>query len=318
MIALMVLLTITWQESAPGGFAASGEIAKEQISFDQPLSIDLSVDHPAGYSVDKNQLRRNLLRNATPFPMPFVLTQESTESKETRTTIHYTLDPQMPGDFTLSFFDINLSNPEGKKVTLFSPLFPIHVSPTTPQEFAEEPAPFLTLSRNIPVDLSSKNRQLLENISIKEPERNLKIQADRTFPWGLLGAACLATLAYIWFRFFRIPSISPERQALSAREKAWSALQKIKIEKPSSSEELYALSNTVRFYIEERYGIQAPQQTTQEFLAMMPTANLPARFPKEQLLNFLIFSDKVKFAKSEPTPEEREKAWNAAASLINS
>lgn len=310
--------SVNWKESAPGGFSASVHISSSGIAFEEPLYVDLAVSYPPGYSVNKNELRENLLRTSTPFATPLSLTDERATSTETTTNIHYTLEAQTPGDLTLSFYNIAVTHDQDKSVTFFSPLFPIRIVPSATLGSVTEPSPLLSLSRNIPVELSAENRNILKNLSKQEPERNLKIKSRKKFPWMFLLTLCLTGLGYVWIRFFRKPTISQKKRTLSARNNAWFSLKMIKADHLPWEEELYALSNTVRFYLEERYGIEAPKKTTQEFLESMSTLEFPVQFPKEQLVNFLHFSDQVKFAQSEASPEEREKAWKAAANLIES
>ena len=77
-----------------------------------------------------------------------------------------------------------------------------------------------------------------------------------------------------------------------------------------------AVSEITRSYLEERFGLKAPDQTTEEFLADLPkNAELDERH-KESLAGFLTGCDLVKFAKFEPARTDLEALHAAALDLV--
>ena len=64
------------------------------------------------------------------------------------------------------------------------------------------------------------------------------------------------------------------------------------------------VSDTVRFYLEERFKFHAPERTTEEFLRELGDTDLLADEQKESLGRFLESCDLVKFAKYEPGENE--------------
>jgi hypothetical protein len=77
-----------------------------------------------------------------------------------------------------------------------------------------------------------------------------------------------------------------------------------------------AVSEITRTYLEDRFGLRAPEQTTEEFLAELPrSAVLDARH-KDVLADFLTRCDLVKFARFEPTRDELMELHNAALNLV--
>jgi hypothetical protein len=71
------------------------------------------------------------------------------------------------------------------------------------------------------------------------------------------------------------------------------------------------ISDILRRYIENRFGLKAPERTTEEFLVELSqsetTANVLLRSHKNLLTDFLTQCDLVKFAKHEPSITECEK-----------
>jgi len=77
------------------------------------------------------------------------------------------------------------------------------------------------------------------------------------------------------------------------------------------------LTDLVRSYLEERYGIPVSTRTTPEFLADVNGPDSP--LPKEErpfLREFLEAADRVKFAALAPDPELLSAALEKAAALV--
>jgi hypothetical protein len=80
------------------------------------------------------------------------------------------------------------------------------------------------------------------------------------------------------------------------------------------------ISDILRHYIENRFGYQAPERTTEEFLTELSQARSQKNtFPgnhKTLLADFLTHCDLVKFAKHEPTKAESEKTVSICREFI--
>jgi hypothetical protein len=64
------------------------------------------------------------------------------------------------------------------------------------------------------------------------------------------------------------------------------------------------VSNILRYYIEDRFTLKAPERTTEEFLFELKSATVLADGDKDSLEKFLRHCDLVKFAKHEPDDEQ--------------
>ena len=76
------------------------------------------------------------------------------------------------------------------------------------------------------------------------------------------------------------------------------------------------VSDAVRLYLEERFGLRAPERTTEEFLADLGRSVALTDPQKASLQEFLTACDMVKFAKYEPRRQELESLYNSALHLI--
>ena len=104
------------------------------------------------------------------------------------------------------------------------------------------------------------------------------------------------------------------KKAASARSKALSSLSALDL---SEKEKFYVdLTNAVRRFIEEKYLIRTTSQTTQEFLYKMANDPVFDNETQAMLSDFLISSDRVKFADHNPTREDCEEALQTAEQFI--
>lgn len=75
------------------------------------------------------------------------------------------------------------------------------------------------------------------------------------------------------------------------------------------------ISDVVRDYLEQRYKIQALEQTSEEIFASLKHMDIASE-DRNLLRQLLVLSDMVKFAKEKPTPVENEKSMENAVSFV--
>ena len=79
------------------------------------------------------------------------------------------------------------------------------------------------------------------------------------------------------------------------------------------------LTDIVRDYLEQRFNIHAPSQTTHEFLKDLDKSDSPLELEHKQFLrDFLTAADMVKFAKLPADQTLLENAMNKAEQLVQS
>ena len=139
-----------------------------------------------------------------------------------------------------------------------------------------------------------------------------------SWQWLWIALAVLGTIAalvLLWF-FLR------PRPQLSAKNAYEVALEKLEKARPLLREESampYAISvsETIRWYLGQRFQAPSTRRTTEEFLRQMevdPTSHLSAF--RDQLRQFLQSCDLVKFARYQPTLTELEQVHRRAASFV--
>ena len=136
------------------------------------------------------------------------------------------------------------------------------------------------------------------------------------FGW-VLGALAVAALAFWAWRYWQkrraqiplVPVIPPH---IRAKQKLREALAIIS----QPREFCIVVSDTVRWYLEERFDFHAPERTTEEFLYELQGTNLLTPDQKDSLGEFLRCCDLVKFARYEPGQPELQGLHDSALRLV--
>jgi hypothetical protein len=141
------------------------------------------------------------------------------------------------------------------------------------------------------------------------------------WPWQVEAAAAavaaLALLAAAWFLARRRPGprkpLPPDRWALQELTRI-----EQKFAPPAGPSEAYhtLLSNVVRRYLAERFGLPAPRQTTAEFLATVRKSGRLSAEQQTMLRDFLERCDLAKFANAPASPDECRRAAALASDFI--
>jgi len=135
-------------------------------------------------------------------------------------------------------------------------------------------------------------------------------------PAILSGAALLTLCAYGIWRWQRSPG---RERPLLPHELAARRLEEIRpLIQPASAREFgIAVSDVVRRYIEQRFGIVATQRTTEEFLQdVLVSPNETLTACRQTLAEFLRQCDLVKFADMSPALPEMESLHESARAFV--
>ncbi|MBI5388693.1 MAG: hypothetical protein HZA90_28865 [Verrucomicrobia bacterium] len=150
---------------------------------------------------------------------------------------------------------------------------------------------------------------------IKPP---VEIPSGWEWLWWTLGAiAVVVALVFLW-RWWRkrldrpeiVPVIPPH---LRAKQRLHEALRLI------GDPRLFciAVSDALRWYLEERFHLRAPERTTEESLQDLQRTEVLNAEQKLSLTDFLERCDLVKFAKFEPTEAALRDLHDSALRLVD-
>lgn len=138
----------------------------------------------------------------------------------------------------------------------------------------------------------------------------------------LVAILVILTIIYLigYFKKIKPPMVFVEVPKIPAHIIAFEKLDKLKEEKLWQNSKLkqyhIMLTEIVREYIENRFKIQALEQTTEEILYGFRNVAIDEE-SGIKLKKLLILADLVKFAKEQPLPNENEMSLNNAYDFIN-
>ena len=159
------------------------------------------------------------------------------------------------------------------------------------------------------------------NAVVEVDIRDAKPPIEPANPWFwvmLLGLALVAALAGWWAWRRRSGKVEAPRVTIivaphvRARDRLRAALQFLDQPKPYC----VAVSDALRVYLEEQFHLQAPERTTEEFLAEVQASAVLSLQQKRILAGFLDQCDLVKFARERPVADELRGLYHVALRLV--
>jgi hypothetical protein len=323
------------EETNSEGFSAKISLSTNKLTNLDTLRCNILLTFPPGYEPNIAQLKSNLLKasgfNLPPFRIESELITDSEQANSLLTKkIQMFLTPQVGGTYYLSLQNISFDsvNKKQKTIQLISPIFEITVSQT--ENVSVLPplsAPLLSLSPMVQMNISRENRkEIYHNKETLEKvyAENYAILQEKKIPW--FGLLILALGAYMIYKILTAPpsnqkvKVTSLQLAFTAKDKADEALNIIRKES-SPKKELFDLfyinlTDAVRFYIEDKYKLNAPNLTTQEFLGGFRNNSPFNEKTKTHLSQFLEISDRVKFSPYLPSIKECELAEVTAKEIL--
>lgn len=159
---------------------------------------------------------------------------------------------------------------------------------------------------------------------IIEPPFDLLYWLQEHAAWWGGALALFALAAAAWWYLRKRPKAAPveptavEEPLLDRTLKAMRTLESERLWQQGQHKAYHSrLTDLLRAYVEERYGVQALERTTDELLQEL---RVSAMVPEQQqlLANMLRLADLVKFAKAVPAPAENEQMMAAAIRFVES
>ena len=162
------------------------------------------------------------------------------------------------------------------------------------------------------------NNSVASNVSdIRDIKPPIDIPNGLAWLWWLLAILAVIVAVMLLWRWWQkrktfVPVVPPVPAHVRAKQKLAEALALISQPKPFVT----AVSDTARFYLEERFQFRAPERTTEEFLRELGGTKLLLPEQKASLGDFLAGCDLVKFAKYEPGENELRELHASAVRLV--
>jgi hypothetical protein len=274
-----------------GPVAFRTAVSKEQITIAERLTMLLEVRAREGYTAELPSFGEKL--------EAFGIVDYRTDRPELRgdtvvTRRTYELEPFLSGEYRISPMSISFRAEGDSAVhTLESDTISVRVVSILPEDLAE--------------------------LEIRDIAGPLDVPADYTKAIVIAAAVIAAAVVlYVIWRRRRLVPLAARR--IPPHEIAYRALEELiasgLIEEKRYREFTSEVADILRRYIEDRFGIRAPERTTEEFLAEAGTG-LPVDDDRKNILaQFLIHCDLVKFAALEPSGEDVERTFRTASDFI--
>jgi len=287
------------QESVERGPAlVTLKIDKKEISIAERINLTISVDIEEDYEVELPAFGDKLeqfgivdYRNTQP---------ELTDNNRKLISRSFVLEPFLSGDYIISPMKVLFVKKDKKE---------------TDKHYVETPEVLIKVKSLLPDD--AKGLKLNEIIPPLPYPRSYTV-------WILTGAGILLSVLIaggIFYNKQRLTGREASEIRLKAHEIAYNELKALVdedlIEKGDIKQFYLRLSAIVRRYIENRFGLKAPEQTTEEFLLGLENAqDFPAKY-KPLLKDFLKHCDLVKFARFQPGNEDIQKSFDSCKAFIH-
>jgi hypothetical protein len=286
--ALALVLFIASVPALAQEVIAQQRVEPPRVKVGEPFTRTIAITHPIGH-------RYELLLPSDTGDFEVLDQSRRRDDAGERATTTFTL--------RLSAFALG-------KLTL--PPLPFEVStPEVTRTFTSDPAAIEVIAT------VAEDRAELHDI--RPPE--VVPVPNYLLAWILLGAAAAAALAFLAWRWWQRPrpakSISAPPQPLEVRARAaLAALAGESLPALGRNKEYYSrLSEIVRGYLGERYGVEALECTSSELLSALRALPAPG-LPRDALAEFLSEADLVKFARAQRTPDDCARALDFAYALV--
>jgi len=272
-------------------------VDRDQVTIADTIRLLLHAEVDEGYEVEMPKFGENLEQ----FGIVDFLDSRPKLAEQGRIAIErsYKLEPFLSGEYTIPPMTVTFRKSDE--------------SDTERHEVQSEP---------ITIKVASLLPEDQAKLEIKEIAPPVRLPGRVRWPYyaGFGASAALLALAcgVLWRR--RRKRAAPPAPMIPAHERALNALDALLAERLLERGEYklfyIVVSDILRRFIEERYGLHAPERTTEEFLVELGNTSVLERNQKLTLRDFLKHCDLVKFAEHQPSDIEVEQTFSTCKRFI--
>lgn len=226
--------------------------------------------------------------------------EELLEGGETRRVTTYKLEPFLSGEYVISPMTYRFRKRNGDDE----------------KEHELE-------TEEVILQVRSFDPEKAESLEIHEIEPPVELPEPETeYLWPLVAGGIAVVIAalgmFLWGRWKTVGESVVQK--IPAYEVAIADLEKLigddLAEKGKLKEFYQRISDILRRYIENRFGLRAPERTTEEFLIELGAGEELSAVHKPLLRSFLQHCDLVKFAAHEPSRDDIQSTFDACKTFI--
>ena len=296
-VLLCALLMAPWaiaedSDAATADVSAWIRISPATTPYHLPVTLEIVVEGPQIYEYRIDALPEDL-------PGLEIVSQGqdiiSLDTENYRQVDRFLLDPLEPGAYVLPALTIQWG-----------------------EDGEHELPPVLFQARAL---TEAERERLATMAPVAEPDQ---LAIPQGYGWGswALGVLLLSILGGIFLYFYRSRVVeAPTTPSLPPWEAALQRLNDLQARDLAASghyDRYYVdLSAILRYYIEDRFYVHAPEQTTQEFLEAAGEKQVLDETFREDIAHFLRQSDRVKFARHIPAVEEMKENMELVRAYVS-
>ncbi|MDP6359285.1 MAG: hypothetical protein QF473_29470 [Planctomycetota bacterium] len=273
----------------------SAQVDNSRPSIGDWVTCQVTLSGPEGVEFKKAELPQKL-PDYVALKQRGSLPQKTEDGKATRTW-EFTFDFFFTGKFPLPPIMITFTGKDGKERKLMVPIFFIDI-------------------QDLPLDPENA-----EDIRPNQAMAEIPVSYRKYYVicGSILGAILVIGIAALFFiRWLRKPEVIPPTPAHIIAYEQMRRLIADRLVEEGRFEEFYVrLSDICRHYLENRFGLRAPERTTEEFLAILAGTSVLSPDHKGLVQDFLKHCDQVKFAQYEPGKDEMEGVFESARRLVD-
>jgi len=292
------------QNYVAGSFSLDQHLSKKEITTAEQIQLVLEASAPENITVEFPTYSASLgdftLKDTRVSPAR--MTGPGDEQLVLQ-RITYILEPYLSGTYTIPAMTVTFSDKKN----------------------AEAVVRLVTLE--LKVQVQSLLAPDTDQVAIRDIQPPYALPPDRVKIFLLAGLIVLLAAVLVYGYYFRIKKSNPQKSPatrLKPDEIARRELDRLLAEHLLAKGEIklfhLRISDILRHYIENRFGLKAPERTTEEFLLELSqaesTANVVLSIHKNLLADFLSQCDLVKFAKHEPSLVESQKTVDICREFI--
>jgi hypothetical protein len=282
-----------------GPAACLVDVDKSEITIADRLKLTITVISESGYEAELPPIGEKLSQFGI---VDYHTTApELTDDGKTKVSRYYVLEPFLSGDYTIPAMKVGFRK-TGEK----------------------DKDPHTIETEDISIKVTSLLPDKLKDMALHDIQPPVALPRTIAFWMWFAGiGGCLLIAGMVMFfnirKRRRVATIQAEIY-LSPHEQAYQELEQLiaqdLIEKGEIKPFYQGISLILRRYIENRFGIHAPELTTEEFLEGLKTdTTFPSAY-QGLLKNFLIHCDLVKFAAHQPTTEDIQNTFDRCKKFI--
>ncbi|MFP4499940.1 MAG: hypothetical protein ACLFTT_02975 [Candidatus Hydrogenedentota bacterium] len=318
LLIALASLAVPIAAYAADELAISAAMRPARAPFHRPATYTVHVEAPATMDIALPAIEQDDLvrigamapaqpeaeNEAAPVPPPLPEVrahdqqEEALDGGRVRYTRTYTVDPIAPGMYLVPPFQIAYGPEQQQRATV--PAMLHHARPLTEAE-EQDLANFRDIGAPWPFLPAKRSALLLQGLLI-----------------GLALVVVAAALGgIVYYSYKKAAAPGPPQPPWEVARQRLQALAARKLPEQGRYETYYVdLSAILRYYLEDRFAIHAPEQTTQEFIESASEGTLFTQEQQGELGRFMRHCDRVKFARYEPTPAEMARSFERVSRFI--